>query len=58
MSRLPARLAALACALLLAATVPASAACCTGPTHLTDAQRATLLTLRRGHLGVLRRDDR
>ncbi|HET9347366.1 MAG TPA: glucoamylase family protein [Candidatus Limnocylindrales bacterium] len=43
MTRPPARLAALVCALLIAAVMPVSAGAATGPTHLTDAQRATLL---------------
>ena len=43
MTRLPARLAALVCALLIAAVMPASAGAATGPTRLTDDQRATLL---------------
>jgi hypothetical protein len=43
MSRLSVRLAALLGALLLVAALPLGAAAATGPTNLTDAQRATLL---------------
>ena len=43
MPKLPARLVALLGALVLVASLPAVAGAATGPTHLTDAQRATLL---------------